>query len=56
MYNPDTTSANKETKTTVLGAFYDWGKDVTMSLDLTSSQTGTAAEQKVAALRSEIKF
>lgn len=56
MYNNDTTKANNEAKTTVIGAFYDWGKDVTMSLDITSSQTGTSAEKKVAALRSEIKF
>jgi hypothetical protein len=56
MYDADTNTANNEVKTTVIGAFYDWGKDVTMSLDVTSSQTGTAAEKKVAALRSEIKF
>lgn len=56
MYDTDTNAADNEVKTAVLGAFYDWGKDVTVSLDLTSSQTGTAAEKKVAALRSEIKF
>ena len=56
MYDADTNTANNEVKTTVLGAFYDWGKDVTISVELTSSQTGTATEQKVAALRSEVRF
>ncbi len=56
MYDTDTNAANNETKTTVLGAFYDWGKDVTISLDLTSIQTGSGTENKTVALRSQTVF
>ncbi len=56
IYDTDTAVENNETKTTVLGVFYDWGENLTMSADLTTTQTMPGAEQKVAALRSEIRF
>lgn len=56
MYDTDTTTPNNETTTSVMGLFYDWGKDVTLSLDLTSSKTGTAAELKTVGLRAQINF
>jgi len=56
IYDTDTSVENNETKTTVLGVFYDWGENLTMSADLTTTQTMPGAEQKIAALRSEVRF
>ncbi|MFA5103631.1 MAG: hypothetical protein WC527_00400 [Candidatus Margulisiibacteriota bacterium] len=56
MYDTDTNASNNETKTTVFGAFYDWGKDVTVSVDITSIQTGSGTENKTLALRSQTVF
>jgi hypothetical protein len=56
MYDADTSRTDRQTKTTVVGAFYDWGKNVCLSLDLTSSQVQTAAETKTAALRAQVNF
>ena len=56
MYDPDTTTSNNEQKTTVLGVFYDWTKDVVVSVDYQSSKTGTGAEAKTIAFRGWTKF
>lgn len=56
MYDEDTSRTDRQTKTTVVGAFYDWGKNVCLSLDLTSAQVQTAAEVKTAAFRAQVNF
>ncbi|MEK7153255.1 MAG: hypothetical protein AAB834_04865, partial [Patescibacteria group bacterium] len=56
-YDPNNTvTTSNDISRSLIGAFYNWGKDVKIAADLQTSKTGSGAETKIAYMHAVVTF